>query len=153
MSTPVWHRARTSISGSGLRSATPPCEVLGDVCIDCGSLCDIRLAAGGIALLHFRDPTAIERFGPIGLEPQRRIVVGDCVIVLRAVAICDCTPVKSDAERGIETQRLVIIFDGAVGIALNGIGKASVCEMGAVFRIEPNSFSVIDDRSLVVPCA
>ena len=70
-------RAGPGISGPGLRSATASGEVLGDVRIHCGSLFDIRLAAGGIALLHFRDPTAIQRFGPVGLEPQRRIVVCD----------------------------------------------------------------------------
>ena len=82
-------------------------------------------------------------------EQQRRIVVCDRVVVLRAVAIIDCAPVKSDAEFGIETQRMGIICDGAIGIALNGISKA-LGEMGAAFRIEPDRFRVIEDRALVV---
>ena len=82
---------------------------MGDVRIEGDRLGDVRLAALGIALLDFRDAAAKERLGPLGLEPQRRVVVGDCEVVVSAVAVRDGAPVESKPELGIETQRLRII--------------------------------------------
>ena len=101
--------------GIGLRSATPGGKVLGDVCIDGHRLGDVRLAALGIALLDFRHPAAKERLGPLGFEPQRRVIVGDCEIVVPAVAVRDGAAVKGKPELGIETQRLRIIGKRALG--------------------------------------
>ena len=106
-----------------LQSATPAGKVLGDIRIDGDRLGDIRLAALGIALLDFRGPAAKERLGPVGLKPQRRVVVGDCEVVGPAVAVRDGAPVESKPELGIETQRLRIIGKRALGVALPG--KAS----------------------------
>ena len=103
--------------GIDLWPATSAGKVLGDVLIDGDRLGDVRLAALGITLLDFRDPAAKERLGPLGLEPQRRVVVDDCEIVVPAVAVGDGAAVESQPELGIETQRLRIVGKRALGVA------------------------------------
>jgi hypothetical protein len=96
---------RPSPGSRGLRPAAVPRELFGDLRIDCRCLRHIRFAVGSIALLHFRDPAAIEGLGPIGSQPQRRIIIGDREVVPGAVAVGDGAAVERELELGIETQR------------------------------------------------
>src|SRR5262249_62407100 len=85
------------------------CKFVGDVGLDqlrCGN---IAVAAGGIAAAQLGYSPSVQRRGVLRIDTQRRVVVGDGVIVLTHLQIDQAPTVEGVAVAGTNFQSLVAV--------------------------------------------
>ena len=95
--------------------------------------------------------TAIEEGrGVLGIEPDRRAVVGDRPVVVTLVAVGVASLEENRGVPGIEPDRLAVISDRAIVVALFVVGGTSIAEGKSIFGIEPDRCTEVGDGAVLV---
>ena len=114
------------------RIDTQRCLVVGD------RSAEIALAAEGRA-------TVVVGVGEGWVKLDRAVVVGDSAAQIALGLICVAAIGEKTRPRS-DSNRLVIVDDGAVVFALLGVGQAAIVKIGGLRRVQLDRLALIGDR-------
>src|SRR3979409_79496 len=113
-------------------------EIFGNVGPDRLGGREIRIGAGAIALLLRGETAAVKRAGESRIELQCRVVVGDRLVDVAELETNEAAAADGDRISGIDADRIGIVRQRALEVALVPIGVAAVVEGVGEAGIEPD---------------